>query len=52
MTECRFEPARRRTFARNQMARAFYERHGFVAVAHGFEPMWQLDDVKYQWERP
>ena len=40
------------TFARNQMARAFYERHGFVAVALGFEPMWQLDDVKYQWERP
>jgi GNAT superfamily N-acetyltransferase len=37
------------TFARNSIARAFYEKHGFVAVAHGFEPMWQLEDVKYQW---
>ena len=40
------------TFARNHTARAFYERHGFVAVAHGFEPTWQLEDIKYQWERP
>ena len=37
------------TFARNLGARAFYERHGFVAIAHGFEPMWQLADIKYQW---
>jgi GNAT superfamily N-acetyltransferase len=37
------------TFARNLAARAFYERHGFVAIAHGFEPMWQLEDIKYQW---
>lgn len=37
------------TFARNRRARAFYERHGFVAIAFGFEPMWQLDDVKYFW---
>jgi ribosomal protein S18 acetylase RimI-like enzyme len=37
------------TFARNAGARAFYERHGFVAVAHGFEPFWQLADVKYVW---
>jgi len=40
------------TFARNTVARAFYEHHGFVAVAHGFEPTWQLDDVKYCWQRP
>ena len=33
------------TFARNTAARAFYEHHGFIAVAHGFEPMWQLEDV-------
>jgi GNAT superfamily N-acetyltransferase len=37
------------TFAQNQGACAFYVHHGFVAVAHGFEPMWQLADVKYEW---
>ena len=37
------------TFARNLGACAFYEHHGFVAIAHGFEPMWQLEDIKYQW---
>jgi ribosomal protein S18 acetylase RimI-like enzyme len=37
------------TFARNARACAFYERHGFVAVARGFEPTWKLEDVKYQW---
>ena len=36
-------------FARNLGARAFYEHSGFVAVAHGFEPNWQLADVKYSW---
>ena len=37
------------TFARNAGARAFYDRRGFTAVAHGFEPTWQLDDVRYEW---
>lgn len=37
------------TFARNANARRFYERNGFVAVEHGFEPMWQLEDVRYRW---
>jgi GNAT superfamily N-acetyltransferase len=37
------------TFVRNVGARAFYERNGFVAIAYGFEPMWQLEDIKYQW---
>jgi len=37
------------TFARNTNARRFYERHGFVAVAKGFEATWQLADVKYRW---
>jgi ribosomal protein S18 acetylase RimI-like enzyme len=37
------------TFARNGVARAFYEKNGFAAVAHGFEPFWQLEDVKYEW---
>lgn len=37
------------TFARNSVARCFYERHGFIAVARGLENMWQLEDVKYLW---
>ena len=37
------------TFARNTVAQAFYEHHGFRAVARGFEPTWQLEDIKYQW---
>ena len=37
------------TFARNRGARAFYARHGFVETAHGFEPFWQLDDVRLAW---
>jgi ribosomal protein S18 acetylase RimI-like enzyme len=37
------------TFARNASACAFYERKGFQAVARGFEPTWQLDDVRYEW---
>ncbi len=36
-------------FARNAIARAFYEKHGFEIVARGFEPTWQLDDIKYEW---
>ncbi len=39
------------TFARNAVARRFYERHGFVDVGHGFENMWQLEDVRYEWKR-
>ncbi len=36
-------------FARNTVARAFYEKHGFEIIARGFEPTWQLDDIKYEW---
>jgi GNAT superfamily N-acetyltransferase len=39
------------TFIRNERACRFYERHGFKAVEYGFEPMWQLEDVKYEWRR-
>jgi len=39
------------TFTQNLRACRFYEHHGFVAVAHGFEPVWKLNDVKYQWVR-
>lgn len=37
------------TFAQNQRACAFYERHGFQVAARGFEPEWQLEDIKYIW---
>ena len=37
------------TFAQNHVARSFYEKHDFVAGAQGFEPMWQLADVRYEW---
>lgn len=37
------------TFARNTVAQAFYEHHGFRIVERGFEPTWQLDDIKYFW---
>lgn len=36
-------------FARNAVARAFYKKHGFEIIARGFEPTWQLDDIKYEW---
>lgn len=37
------------TFPHNTRACRFYERRGFVAIERGFEPMWQLPDVKYRW---
>jgi len=37
------------TFARNVGARSFYEKNGFAAIANGFEPMWQLEDIEYRW---
>jgi GNAT superfamily N-acetyltransferase len=37
------------TFARNSGARAFYEHHRFRIVARGFEPNWQLEDLRYEW---
>jgi ribosomal protein S18 acetylase RimI-like enzyme len=37
------------TFERNVGARAFYERHGFKITARGYEPNWQLDDLRYEW---
>ena len=37
------------TFQQNLVARQFYEHHGFKPVLFGFEPNWQLADVKYHW---
>ena len=36
-------------FQRNARACRFYERRGFKPAARGFEPFWQLEDVKYVW---
>ncbi|MEP6609384.1 MAG: GNAT family N-acetyltransferase [Burkholderiaceae bacterium] len=40
------------TFARNSNARRFYEARNFKVVQFGFEPTWQLGDVKYAWSAP
>ena len=40
------------TFERNTGAQRFYERNGFVIVERGFEPQWQLADIKYRWMAP
>jgi ribosomal protein S18 acetylase RimI-like enzyme len=40
------------TFKRNEHACRFYEHHGFKVASRGFEPTWQLEDVKYIWARP
>jgi ribosomal protein S18 acetylase RimI-like enzyme len=38
------------TFQRNAKARAFYEKHGFAAVAFGVCPAPELEpDVEYRW---
>ena len=38
------------TFQRNVVARAFYEAHGFVAVAFGISPAPECEpDVEYRW---
>jgi len=39
------------TFVCNARARAFYERHGFKDSGHGYENMWNLEDIKYSWSR-
>lgn len=39
------------TFTRNKNACAFYESQGFTILQRGFEPFWQLEDVKFTWSR-
>jgi ribosomal protein S18 acetylase RimI-like enzyme len=39
------------TFARNALARRFYEENGFREIGQGFEAEWQLPDVEYAWVR-
>jgi len=39
------------TFVTNTTAQRFYERHGFVVAARGFEPVMQLGDLRYEWRR-
>lgn len=39
------------TFQRNNAARAFYEHHGFAAVAFGISPAPEFEpDVEYRWQ--
>ena len=39
------------TFQRNQAARAFYEKHGFIPGACGVSPAPELEpDVEYRWQ--
>lgn len=48
--ECSSRELRLYTFQRNHPARAFYERHGFVAVAFGVSPPPECEpDVEYRW---
>jgi ribosomal protein S18 acetylase RimI-like enzyme len=45
------EELRLYTFQRNNAARAFYERHGFSAVAFGVSPTPESEpDVEYHWQ--
>jgi len=37
------------TFEQNRNARQFYESRGFTVEERGFEPMWNLADIKYVW---
>ncbi len=37
------------TFAVNEKAQRFYERHGFQIIGRGFEPDLGLDDIRYEW---
>jgi ribosomal protein S18 acetylase RimI-like enzyme len=39
------------TFESNHQAQRFYERRGFKVAARGFEPHWQLPDIRYEWNR-
>lgn len=38
------------TFEVNKIAQNFYEKHGFNATTKGFEEVWQLADVRYEWK--
>ena len=39
------------TFQRNNAARAFYERHGFLVTAFGVSPAPESEpDVEYRWQ--
>ncbi len=38
------------TFERNHQARRFYEARGFKITGRGFEPHWQLPDLRYEWQ--
>jgi ribosomal protein S18 acetylase RimI-like enzyme len=39
------------TFATNTRAQRFYRHHGFDVEERGFEPIMQLEDLRYSWKR-
>ena len=39
------------TFAKNQNARRFYEKHGFKEVERESQNMYKLEAIKYVWQR-
>lgn len=39
------------TYQRNEIAKSFYQKHGFVEVGRNYENELNLPDVKLRWER-
>ncbi len=39
------------TFQRNDIARKFYEKHGFVEIGRNYENELNLLDIKYRWTK-
>ena len=39
------------TFAHNHRARRFYEHHGFIEVERESANMWNMEAIKYLWQR-
>jgi len=38
------------TFEPNIKAQKFYESKGFRVIEKGYEAVWKMNDIKYQWK--